>query len=54
MIEINKLLPEEIKKVINELEKILSEKENSKNTIGEVADLKKEVILCPKCNSQNI
>lgn len=54
MIELNKLLPKDIRKMISELTLKLYEIENSIVTIGKVVDFEKEIIYCPKCGSVHV
>lgn len=53
-LDINSLLPEDIKTLIKNLQVLLVKKEESKNTIGEIADFERERIICPKCKKENV
>lgn len=50
---IETLLPNEIKELIAELQIKLEEKENSKSTIAKLADKEREEIMCPKCGKNH-
>lgn len=51
---IDNLLPSEIKSLINKLKSKLNDEENSKDIIARIADKEKENIVCPKCGKSHV
>ena len=54
ILEINNLLPNELRVIIKKLQKLLDMQENSKSIINEVIGNERKNICCPKCQSSNI
>ena len=54
ILEIDNLLPNELRTIIKKLQKLLDMQENSKSIINEVIGNERQIICCPKCKSTNI
>lgn len=54
MTNLENLLPKELKKIIENLQNILTKKENSKSVINDVVGNERKNICCPCCSSTNI
>ena len=54
ILEIDNLLPNELRTIIKKLQKLLDMQENSKSIINEVIGNERQNICCPKCKSTNI
>lgn len=53
-INVNELLPKDLRSLIKKLQQILMEKENSKSIISDVIGNERDDICCPRCNQSNI
>ena len=51
---IDNLLPNELKELIDKLKLKLNDDENSKNTIAKIADRERQKNTCPKCGKSHV